>query len=159
MSLSSPGIAILFEHSEWFQPLFAELDRRGIPYDRLLAAGLSYDLHARTSQYALVVNRRSPSAYLRGHGNGIFFVGEYLRHLKEIGVEVINGYDAYLVETSKAAQLGIYEALGIRYPRARVINHPSQAVNASQGMDYPVMGNQTLAAVAPKSNSSTSAES
>ncbi len=27
MSLSSPGVAILFEHSEWFQPLFAELDR------------------------------------------------------------------------------------------------------------------------------------
>src|SRR5712692_7380276 len=38
MSLLSPGIAILFEHSEWFQPLFAGLNRRGIPYDRLLAA-------------------------------------------------------------------------------------------------------------------------
>ena len=112
MALSSPGIAILFEHSEWFQPLFADLDRRGISYDRLLAAELSYDPRAHTSQYALVVNRMSPSAYLRGHGNGIFFVREYLRHLKEIGVEVINGYDAYLVETSKATQLGIYEALG-----------------------------------------------
>ena len=43
MSLLSPGIAILFEHSEWFQPLFAELDRRGISYDRLLTAELSYD--------------------------------------------------------------------------------------------------------------------
>ncbi len=74
-----------------------------------------------------------------GHGNGIFFVREYLRHLKEIGVEVINGYDAYLVETSTATQLGIYEALGIRHPRARVINHPSQAVSAAQEMDYPVM--------------------
>jgi len=29
MALSSPGIAILFEHSEWFQPLFAEFDRCG----------------------------------------------------------------------------------------------------------------------------------
>ncbi len=36
MVLSSPGIAILFEHSDWFQPLFAGLDRRGIPYDRFL---------------------------------------------------------------------------------------------------------------------------
>ena len=45
MSLLSPGIAILFEHSEWFQPLFAGLDRRGIPYDRLLAAELSNDLN------------------------------------------------------------------------------------------------------------------
>jgi RNA polymerase primary sigma factor len=29
---------MLFEHSEWFQPPFAELDRRGLPYDRLLVA-------------------------------------------------------------------------------------------------------------------------
>ena len=69
MALSSPGIAILFEHSEWFQPLFAELDRRGISYDRLLAAELSYDSHAHTSQYALVVNRMSPSAYRLGPGS------------------------------------------------------------------------------------------
>jgi hypothetical protein len=69
MSLLSPGIAILFEHSEWFQPLFAGLDRRGIPYDRLLAAELSYDPRARTSQYALVVNRMSPSAYRLGAGS------------------------------------------------------------------------------------------
>ena len=55
MSLSSPGIAILFEHSEWLQQLFAGLDRRGIAYDRLLAAELSYDPRARTFQYALVV--------------------------------------------------------------------------------------------------------
>lgn len=137
--VSSPRIAILFEHPEWFQPLFAELDRRDVRYDRLLASELSYDPRARTSPYALVVNRMSPSAYLRGHGNGIFFVREYLRHLKEIGVEVINGYDAYLVETSKAAQLGLYEALGLRYPRARAINHPSQALAAAEGLDYPVL--------------------
>ena len=62
MFLSSPGIAILFEHSEWFQPPFAELDRRGIFYHRLLAAELSFDSPAHTSQYAPVVNRMSPSA-------------------------------------------------------------------------------------------------
>jgi hypothetical protein len=67
MALLSPGIAILFEHSKWFQPLFAELDRRGISYDRLLAAELSYDPHAHISQYALVI-RMSPSAYRLGVG-------------------------------------------------------------------------------------------
>jgi hypothetical protein len=69
MGLSSPGIAILFERSEWFQPLFAELDRRGISCDRLLTAELSYDPRAHTSQYALVVNRMSPSAYRLGAGS------------------------------------------------------------------------------------------
>ncbi len=139
MSSLSPKIALLFEHPEWFKPLFAEFDRRGVRYDQLLASELSYDPRARSSPYALVINRMSPSAYLRGHTNGIFFVREYLRHLKEIGVEVINGYDAYLVETSKATQLGIYEALGLRYPPARVINHSSQAIGAAEGMDYPVI--------------------
>ena len=69
MSLSSQGSPILFEHSEWFQPLFAGLDLRGIPYDRLLAAELSYDPRARTSQYALVVNHMSPSGYRLGAGS------------------------------------------------------------------------------------------
>ena len=50
MSPLSPGIAILFEHSEWFQPPFAGLDRRGIPYDRLLAAEISHEPRARTYQ-------------------------------------------------------------------------------------------------------------
>lgn len=69
MSLLSPGITILFEHSEWFQTLFGGLDGRGIPYDRLIAAELSYDPRACTSQYALVVNRMSPSAYRLGAGS------------------------------------------------------------------------------------------
>ena len=144
MLTPSSRIALLFEHPEWFKPLFAELERRGIAYDQLLASGLSYDPRARTYPYSLVVNRMSPSAYLRGHANGIFFVREYLRHLKEIGVEVINGYEAYLVEISKAAQLGIYEALELPYPRAHVINHASQAVRAAEGMEYPVIAKPNI---------------
>src|SRR5258708_7241212 len=81
----------------------------------------------------------SPSAFLRGHGNAIFFVREFLRHMEEIGVEVLNGSRAYAVETSKALQLGIFERLGLAYPRARVINHPAEAVAAAQGLTYPVI--------------------
>lgn len=42
-------MVILFEHSERFQPLFAELDRRGLPYDGLLAAEeVEFDLSTGT---------------------------------------------------------------------------------------------------------------
>ena len=61
-------IAIFHEHPDWFRPLFAELDRRGIPYVRLDASAHSYDPDERSVPYSLVVNRASPSAYLRGHG-------------------------------------------------------------------------------------------
>src|ERR687883_90275 len=68
-------IAILHEHPDWFRPLFAELDRRGVPYERLDAA----------------------------------------------------------------TQVDVLEELGLLYPRTRVINAPSRAVEAARGLRFPVM--------------------
>jgi RimK-like ATP-grasp domain len=134
-----PTLAIYYEHPEWFKPLFAELERRGVAYDRLLAHEHAFDPAVRTSPYALIVNRMSPSAFKRGHTQAIFSTLPYLAYLKEIGANVLNGYDAYVYEFSKARQLGLFERLGLRYPRARVINHPSQAPAAAEGLTFPVV--------------------
>ena len=45
-SLPKP-IAIFYEHPDWFRPLFAELDRRGTPYQKLNAAHHRYSIAAR----------------------------------------------------------------------------------------------------------------
>ncbi len=132
-------IAIFYEHPEWFKPLFADLDRRGVPYERLLAYEHHFDPVERHSPYALVVNRMSPSAFTRGHGQAIFYTLQYLAYLKAIGTNVLNGYDAYVYEFSKAQQLNLLVRLGLPYPRARVINHPSQALPAAEGLTYPVI--------------------
>lgn len=132
-------IAILYEHPEWFRPLFAELDRRGIPYEPIHAAGHTFDPGKRESPYALLVNRMSPSAWLRGHGQAIFHTLHYLAHLDDIGAPVLNGYRAFGFEISKARQLGLFARLGLRYPRARVINHPLEAPAAAEGLRFPVL--------------------
>ena len=132
-------LAIYYEHPDWFTPLFAELDRRDIPYDRLLAHNHSFDPAARQSPYALIVNRMSPSAYLRGHTQAMFYTLNYLAFLQEIGANVLNGYDASVYEFSKARQLSLLHRLGLPYPRARVINHPSQAPIAADGLTFPVI--------------------
>lgn len=134
-----PRIAVFYEHPEWFKPLFAELDRRGVPYDQLLAHEHLFDPAERTSPYALIVNRMSPSAFTRGHTRAIFSTLPYLAYLKEIGANVLNGYDAYVYEFSKARQLSLFERLGVRYPRARVINSAAQAARAAEGLDFPVV--------------------
>ena len=36
-------LGIYYEHPDWFQPLFAELDRRGVPYDALHAGAHQFD--------------------------------------------------------------------------------------------------------------------
>jgi RimK-like ATP-grasp domain len=132
-------LAIYYEHPEWFTPLFAELDRREIAYDRLLAYNSHFDPADRHPRYALVVNRMSPSAYMRGHTQAMFYTLHYLAFLKEIGANVLNGYDAYVYEFSKARQISLLHRLGLRYPRARVVNHPSQAPTAAEGLTFPVI--------------------
>ncbi|HEY1951601.1 MAG TPA: hypothetical protein VGG76_02250 [Gemmatimonadaceae bacterium] len=132
-------IAIYYEHPDWFKPLFAELDRRGVSYVRLDAAAHTYDPSEKRSPYSLVFNRASPSAYMRGHGQVTFHTLSWLRHLERIGVPVVNGSAPYQMETSKALQLDILAELGLPYPRARVINNPSLASEAARGLRFPVV--------------------
>ena len=73
-------IAIYHEHPDWFRPLFAELDRRAIPYVRLDAASHVFDPGETTVPYSLVFNRASPSAYTRGHGQATFYTLNWRRH-------------------------------------------------------------------------------
>ena len=133
------SIAVFYEHPEWFKPLFAELDRRGVSYDRLLAHEHRFNPAEQDCPYALIVNRMSPSAYTRGHTQAIFYTLQYLAYLKEIGANVLNGHDAYVYEFSKARQLSLLHRLGLRYPRARVINDPSQAQAAAGELTFPVV--------------------
>jgi glutathione synthase/RimK-type ligase-like ATP-grasp enzyme len=132
-------LAIYYEHPDWFRPLFTELERRGTPYVKLDAACHAYDAAELPPRYALLFNRMSPSAWLRGRGHAVFYTLGYLAHLERLGVRVINGSRAYVTETSKALQLSLLERLGLPYPRARVIHHPSQAPGAAAGLRFPVV--------------------
>jgi hypothetical protein len=136
---STRPIAIYHEQQEWFRPLFSELDRRGTPYVRVDARRHRYDVAARERPYALLFNRMSPSAYLRGTHHGIFHTFAYLDHLERLGTRIINGPRGFRVETSKALQLSLLAGLGLEYPRARVINHPAEAPEAAEGLRFPVV--------------------
>ena len=133
-------IAIYYEHPDWFRPLFAELDRRGTRYEKIDATRHSYDAtNGDGSQYGLVFNRMSPSAYLRGRSHNILYTLNYLAHLEQLGVRVVNGVTAFRNETSKALQLSLLKSLGLPFPAARVINHPSEAVKAASDLRFPVV--------------------
>jgi hypothetical protein len=131
-------IGVLYEHPEWFKPLFAELDRRGLPYQRLDAARLVFPPEAER-RFALVFNRMSPSAWLRGAGHAIFSTRHYLARLLRHGVPTVNGYDAFSLETSKVEQLALLADLGLRAPRTRVVNRAELALEAAEGLRYPLL--------------------
>ena len=132
-------IGILYEHPEWFKLLFAELERRDVPYAPLHADAHAFDPARRELPYSLVVNRVSPSSYLRDHAGSILYARQVLAYYRDLGIPVVNGYDAYTLETSKALQLLLMERLGLPYPRARVVNHPSRLAAAAADLTFPVI--------------------
>jgi D-alanine-D-alanine ligase-like ATP-grasp enzyme len=132
-------LGILFEHPDWFVPLFAELDRRELPYRSINADGLRYDPGATSSPYSLVFNRMSPSAYLRGHTRAIFATQHYLAHLDRLGVPVINGSPAYQLELSKSRQLDLLASLGLPAPATQVVNAVAELEAAAELLEFPLI--------------------
>jgi hypothetical protein len=132
-------IAILYEHPEWFRPLFAVLERRSIRFEKLHIEDLHYDPSQGESPYSLIVNRVSAYPSAGTHPEIVLFTKHYLAYLDSIGAAVLNGYDSYVLGASKAAQLDLLEKLGLRYPRARVIHHPDQALAAAAGLAFPLV--------------------
>lgn len=135
------SLAILYEHPQWFQKVFDALDKRGVPYRKVLAHEHLFDpsVDELGPDVSVVLNRMSPSAYRREHGNAMYHTLAYLSHLERHGKRVINGERAFQHEISKALQLTLLDQLGLPYPKARVISHPSQAVRAADGLRFPIV--------------------
>lgn len=137
VALEKP-IAVYYEQQSWFVPLFTQLDARGANWVKVDARNHQYDLRG-GDDYSLLFNRMSPSAWQRGVGRAIFYTLGYLKHLEEKGVRVVNGSRAFAHEISKASQLTNLDSLGLDYPKARVVNHPSQVLEAAGAIGYPLV--------------------
>lgn len=132
-------VAVLYEHPLWFERLFQELDRRGIAYSKLQAESHFFSLDSDTPRPKVLFNRMSPSAHRRGHGSGIFYTSSYLGELELSGTRVLNGSEAFRIETSKALQLSLLRGLGLRYPKSRAIHSAESAVAAAEGLRFPIV--------------------
>jgi hypothetical protein len=132
-------IAFFYEHPQWFNPIFAELDRRGVAYSKIYAPDHFYAAGEMAPQFRVLFNRMSPSADRRNHGSAIFHTLAWLGQLELQGIRVLNGTTAFRYEVSKALQLSLLSSLGIPYPKSRVIHDPRHAVAAAEGLRYPVV--------------------
>jgi hypothetical protein len=132
-------LGILYEHPDWFRPVFAELDRRGIRYTGIDANRHGFDPTASDQEYGVLLNRMSPSAYLREGRWALAHTGEYLAHMERTGARVINGSRAWRHEVSKARQVALLSALTLPHPATRIANHPSLLPDLAEGLEYPVI--------------------
>lgn len=132
-------VGILDEHPDWSKRLIAELEGRGLTVERIDHSSHGFAPRDRRPAYDVLVNRSSPSSHRRGHASVLFYTEALLDHYQALGVPVINPVAAYRFEKSKALQLGLFERLGVRYPRTVVVNHADQLRKAVDAIRFPVL--------------------
>ena len=138
VELAAP-IGILDEHPEWSARLIAELQHRRLPFEKIDHSNHAFDPRDRVPRYSVIVNRTSPSSHRRGHGAVLFYAEALLAHWEGLGVPVINPVRAYRFEKSKALQIGLFEGLGVHYPRTVVVNHPDQVLKRGGELRFPLL--------------------
>jgi glutathione synthase/RimK-type ligase-like ATP-grasp enzyme len=141
MSVHSPSaqLAVLYEHPQWFQPLFAALERRGIPYVPIQLSGHRFDPAGREVPAPLVLSRVAQSSFLREPEHPIFYAESLLDHWARLGARVINGADVLAIDSSKARQLSLIASLGYAVPRTQVVHRAGDLVAAAEGMAWPLL--------------------
>ena len=132
-------IAVLYENEGWMAPLFDALEHEGVPYEKVFANTQTFDPAAPAPGWSLAVNKISPSSYLRDHAASIAFARQFLPFLEERGVAIVNGSDAFRLETSKALQLLLLHRIGVRAPASHVVSDPARLPEAARSLLFPVI--------------------
>ena len=136
---SSAQLAVLYEHPQWFQPLFAALERHGVPYIEVQLAGHGFDPASMQAPAPLVLSRVAQSSFLREPEHPIFYAAALLDHWRRTGARVLNGADALAIDSSKARQLSLISSLGLAIPQTRVVHRARDLPDAAQHMAFPLL--------------------
>ena len=132
-----PKLFVLYENEDWMPPLRRELERAELPYEEWFVHEGSVDL-GEEPPVGVFFNRMSPSAYTRGHREGIELTKTLLAWLEGHGRRVINGCRAWTLEISKVHQYQALLQFGIRTPHTiAVVGGPEELKRAAHKMPLP----------------------
>jgi hypothetical protein len=132
------SIAVFHEHPKWNEPLFRELDRRGLEWSSIDAGSFEFD-PGWVGEWDVLVNRMSPSAWTRGHMAAMLHTPEFLRNVESAGIPVVNGAASYEFELSKRKQLDLLRREHVRHPEGRPVLNSSEIPGAAIDLTFPVM--------------------
>lgn len=134
-----PDLLVLYEHPEWFRPLWAALDRAGIAYEARTLADHVFDPAERRLPAPVVFNRLAMSSFLRQEEHALFYTQALMAHYEHAGARVLNGSAALSFDLSKARQHSLFAALGLETPATRVVHRRADVARAAAELRWPVM--------------------
>ena len=134
-----PDLAVFYEHPQWFAPLFAELDRRGVDWAPVAIQDHSFDPAETRPPAPVILNRLAMSSFLRQEEHALFYSLAALGHWESLGARVINGAGVLAYDTSKARQLSLFRQCGLDIPATRVAHRRADVPRLAAEIGYPVM--------------------
>ena len=135
---SLPDLAVVYEHPQWFEPLFEALDRHGVSYVKVPLAGHVFDPAGSPAPARVVFSRVAMSSFLREPEHPIFYAQSLFAHWEGQGTRVVNA-SALDIDTSKARQMSLIARLGLKGPATRVAHRQADIPKAAEGLRYPVL--------------------
>lgn len=110
-------LCVLYEDGHRSQDLMDELSKRGIPIRKWYVGEGFVDMNEIPDKRWIYLNRLSPSASSRGHGLSVEYGKKLLWWLERHGCKVINGSQAFNIETDKSLALTLLSDFGIAVPK------------------------------------------
>ena len=135
----TPDLAVLYEHPKWFEPLFAALERHGVPYRAIRLSDHRFDPAAREVPAPVVLSRVAMSSFLREAQHPIFYAESLLAQWAANGARVLNGAETIAIDSSKARQLSLIAGLGYAVPETRAVHRREDLTAAAADMRFPLM--------------------
>jgi hypothetical protein len=134
-----PDLAVFYEHPQWFERLFAELDRRGVDWTAIPIQDHTFDPADDRVPAPVILNRLAMSSFLRQSEHALFYSLAALDHWQGLGARVINGPGVLAYDLSKARQLSLFRRCGLEVPRTRVAHRRADVPRLAAEIGYPVM--------------------
>jgi len=134
-----PDLAVFYEHPQWFEPLFRELDRRGVDWAPVRIQDHTFDPSDPRPPAPVILSRVAMSSFLRQDEHALFYSLAALGHWEALGARVINGTRVLAYDLSKARQLSLFRQLGLEIPRTRVAHRREDVVRLAAELGYPVL--------------------
>ena len=132
-------LAVFYEHPQWFEALFATLDRRGLNWTPITIQDHTFDPAAASLPAPVILNRLAMSSFLRQEEHALFYSLAVLDHWQGLGARVINGPGVLAYDTNKARQLSLFRRVGLNIPRTRVAHRRADVPRLAAEVGYPVM--------------------
>ncbi|MEO6189121.1 MAG: hypothetical protein ABIO44_00940 [Saprospiraceae bacterium] len=114
-------IGLIYEHPNWHQPLFDELARSEVSFEKIDLKQGSFSFNDKPAS-RLYYNLVSPSAYNRGNQRAIPFAYSLCVYLESKNSLVLNGSKSMKLELSKSSQMNLLQTIGIDFPKSYVFN-------------------------------------